>query len=232
MPLALGMSRRFSFGGPGVGYGQIRKMKGAGRMKLQKTLCILLSALLLLSAAFAGAGAEESEFFLEKEPGCRQLTLYWADPDADYDTCDVWVWFPGKDGSGQLFHPCEYGVKCMVNVPEDVSEVGFIVRRECSEPGGKSWGSAKKDVEEDRFAMMTGADTQVYLLPGDSMQYTSPDGGKTLNPIRVFTLAGIVSPTEIRYFIRPACRLDESQVHVRQRAGSWKSQSCPAGTIT
>jgi pullulanase len=63
---------------------------------------------------------------------------------------------------------------------------------------------------------MTGADTKIYLLPGDSMQYTSPDGGKTLNAIRSFTLAGIVSASEIRYFISPACRLDLDQVHVRQ----------------
>ena len=185
-------------------------------MKIQRTLSLLLAALLLFSAVSVGAWAEEGEFFLEKEPGCRQLTLYWSDPEADYATCDVWVWFPGRDGSGQTFHPCAYGVKCMVNVPEEVNEVGFIVRRNCSDPGGKSWGNAVKDVEEDRFAVLTGADTKVYLKPGDSMQYTSPDGGQTLVPIRVFTLAGIVSPTEIRYIISPACRLDLDQVHVRQ----------------
>ncbi len=185
-------------------------------MKTQRVLSLLLAALLILCVLPAGAWAEEEEFFLEKQPGCRQLTLYWNDPDADYSACDVWLWFPGKDGSGQLFHPCEYGVKCMVNVPEAVTEVGFIVRKNCSNPGGTSWGNATKDVEEDRFAVMTGQDTQIYLKPGDSMQYSSPDGGKTLNAIRVFTLAGIVSPTEIRYFISPACRLDLDQVHVRQ----------------
>ena len=63
------------------------------------------------------AAEAEEEFFLEKEPGCRQLTLYWQHPDADISKCDVWVWFPGMDGHGELFHPCAYGVKCMVNVP-------------------------------------------------------------------------------------------------------------------
>ena len=184
-------------------------------MNVRRSLSWLL-ALLLAVSALAGAWAEEGEYFLEKEPGCRQLTLYWVDPDADYSKCDVWVWFPGKDGGGTLFYPCDYGVKCMVNVPEEVSEVGFIVRKNCSDPGAKSWGSATKDVEEDRFAVMTGADTKIYLQPGDSMQYTSPDGGKTLNAIRTFTLAGIVSPTEIKYFISPACRLDLDQVHVRE----------------
>ena len=139
-------------------------------MKTQRILSLLLAALLILCVLPAGAWAEEEEFFLEKQPGCRQLTLYWNDPDADYSACDVWLWFPGKDGSGQLFHPCEYGVKCMVNVPEAVTEVGFIVRKNCSNPGGTSWGNATKDVEEDRFAVMTGQDTQIYLKPGDSMQ--------------------------------------------------------------
>ena len=99
-------------------------------MKMQRCLSLLLAAMLALSVE-AYAGAEEAEYFLEKEPGCRQLTLYWNDPSADYATCDVWVWFPGRDGSGQLFYPCDYGVKCMVNVPEEVTEVGFIVRKNC-----------------------------------------------------------------------------------------------------
>ena len=184
-------------------------------MRMHRFLPLLLAAALVFTV-LPGASAEEAEYFLPKEPGCRQLTLYWNDPGADYSKCDVWLWFPGKDGSGQLFYPCAYGVKCMVNVPEDVKEVGFIVRKDCSDPGGKSWGNATKDVEEDRFAVMTGDDTRIYLMPGDSMQYTSPDGGQTLNAIRTFTLAGIVSPTEIKYFISPACRLGLDQVHVRE----------------
>ena len=184
---------------------------------LRRLTALCLSLMMLWSLLPAAAEGTEEEFFLEKEDGCRQLTLYWTRPEGNYDRCDVWVWFPGKDGHGELFHPCAYGVKCMVNVPEDVKEVGFIVRKNCSNPGGSSWGSADKDVQEDRFAVMTGEDTAVYLKPGDSMQYTSPDGGKTLNPIRVFTLAGIMSPTEIRYFIEPAFRIESlSQVHVRR----------------
>ncbi len=163
-----------------------------------------------------GEEAEE-EFFLEKEEGCRQLTLYWNHPDADYAKCDVWIWFPGKDGSGHLFHPCAYGAKCMVNVPAEVSEVGFIVRRNCSQPGGSSWGDATKDFEDDRYVTMTGEDTVIYLKPGDGMQYVSSDGGETLKPIRVFTLAGIISPREIRYTLSPSTRIESlDQIHVRQ----------------
>ena len=165
-----------------------------------------------------GEAAEsgEAEYTLAPQEGCNQLTLYWSYPGEDYEKCDVWVWFPGRDGHGELFHPCAYGAKAVVNVPEEVSEVGFIVRRDCSDPGGSSWGSATKDFDGDRFAEITGRDTAIYLKSGEQMQYTSKDGGVTLDPIRVFKLAGIQSPTEIRYSLSPAKRiasLDEVAVY-------------------
>ena len=153
-------------------------------MTLKRSLCFLLVLTLCLGVCPA---LMEEEYSLERPEGSRQLTLYWTDEDADYSKCDVWMWFPGADGRGQLFHPCDYGVKCVLNVPQDVNEVGFIVRKNCSEPGGTSWGQATKDVEEDRFAVLTGVDTQIYLLAGDSMQYTSADGGKTLEPTKLRT---------------------------------------------
>ena len=197
-------------------------------MKFKQALALLMAALMLLgllagctdAPAPAQTAAPESggqqdviveptpdEYTIPREEGCNQLTLYWNHPSGNYDKCDVWVWFPGMDGHGELFHSCPYGAKIVVNVPQDVSEVGFIVRRDCSDPGGSSWGEATKDYDEDRFAVMTGADTVIYLKPGDKMQYTSEDGGKTLSPIRLFTMAGIISPTEIQYFISPAKRI-------------------------
>ena len=184
-------------------------------MRVKKLLALFL-ALSMLIPALCLAGSADEEYFLEREPGTRQLTLYWKRASTDYSKCDVWMWMPGKDGCGILFHPCAYGVKCVINVPEDVKEVGFIVRRDCSNPGGNSWGSATKDVDEDRYAVLTGDSTEIYLQPGDAMQYTSPDGGVTLVPIRVFTLAAIISNKEIRYNISPAARLTAAQVHVRQ----------------
>ena len=90
---------------------------------------------------------EAVEEYTEPIPeGHNQLTLYWTYPGT-YENCDIWIWFPGKDGKGYTFHECEYGGKVIVNVPEDVEEVGFIVRRDCSEPGGSSWGSATKDFD-------------------------------------------------------------------------------------
>ena len=152
--------------------------------------------------------AAEEEYSLPPEEGCRQLTLYWKGPSDSYENCDVWVWFPGRDGHGELFHPCPYGAKVVLNVPQAVEEVGFIVRRDCSDPGGSSWGEATKDYDGDRFAVLTGDSTAIYLKSGDSMQYTSKDGGLSLEPIRVFKMAGIQSPTEISYTVSPAVRID------------------------
>ena len=47
--------------------------------------------------------------FSAAEGGTRRLTLYWTSPGTDYAKCDMWIWFPGKDGSGHLLEPCEYG---------------------------------------------------------------------------------------------------------------------------
>ena len=151
-----------------------------------------------------------TEEFPPIEDGCNQLVLYWhADREVDIKTSDVWIWWGDVAGKGYLFLPCEYGFKCVVNVPEDVSEVGFIVRTGCSDPGGSSWGSATKDFEADRFAVITGKETHIYLVSGDGAQYYSEDGGKTLDQIRIFTQAGIVSANEIRYTVSPAVRISD-----------------------
>ena len=159
--------------------------------------------------------AEEQEYTLEREAGCNQLTFYWYGNGVNYDKCDMWIWYPNADGHGYLFHPCEYGVKVVLNVPEDITEVGFIVRKNCSDPGGSSWGDATKDFDGDRFAQITGPDTRVWLKPGDQAQYMSDDGGKTLYQAMKFTMAGIIALNQIKYNITPAARItDLSQVQV------------------
>ena len=151
--------------------------------------------------------APTEEYTLEREDGKNQLTFYWTDKTADYSTCDMWIWMPGADGRGYVFHPCESGAKVVLNVPEEITEVGFIVRRNCSDPGGTSWGEATKDFADDRFAIMDGPDTVIYLKPGDGGQYISTDGGKTLTQTKLFSLAAIVGMNQIQYFVTPAAKI-------------------------
>ena len=139
---------------------------------------------------------------VERQEGCNLLTFYWKGT-ADLETSDVWIWWEGKDGSGYPLVPCEYGGKCTVNVPDYIKEVGFIVRTDCSDPCQNFWGNAEKDWAEDRTAVITGENTEIYLITGNGAQYRSDDGGATLQQIRFFNLAGIISPTGIRYFIAP-----------------------------
>ncbi len=156
----------------------------------------------------------EDEYTLEKEPGHNQITFYWSHPGV-IENADVWAWWDGKEGSGYLLYPCDYGAKAVINVPEDIEQIGFIVRTDCSDPGGSAWGSATKDFGEDRFAVIEGADTFIYLKSGDGAQYTSNDGGKTLEMIRKFTLAGITDFHNIQYNVTPGVNITEyTQVNV------------------
>ena len=154
------------------------------------------------------------EYFEPIPDGYNQVTFYWT-YDGTYENCDMWIWQPNKDGKGYLFHECEYGGKVIVNVPEGVSEIGFIVRRDCSDPGGTSWGSATKDYDADRFAKIEGKETVIYLQSGDPAQYKSSDGGKTLNQSRKFSMASMSDARAISYKIAPKTTIsDLKQVKV------------------
>ena len=168
----------------------------------------MLTALLLALTLLGGTPARAEEYSLPREEGTRQVVFYWNGDGADYETCDMWIWYPNADGHGYLFHPCEYGAKVVLNVPESESKVGFIVRRNCSDPGGASWGEATKDYDGDRYAELDGDVTEVYLKPGDGNMYKSSDGGKTLYQEKKMTLAGIVEMDQIQYFLSPAVRIE------------------------
>jgi pullulanase len=198
---------------------------------MKKLIALTLCVLMLLSA-LSGCGkkpgnepeptetvspteAPIEEYTLPREDGTNQLIFYWYNPAGSYDDCDMWIWYPNADGHGYLFHPCEYGAKVVLNVPQDITEVGFIVRKNCSDPGGSSWGQAVKDFDGDRYAVITGEVTEVYLKPGDEVQYKSDDGGKTLYQDKIIKLAGMISLNEIKYTISPAARftsLDQVKV--------------------
>ena len=151
--------------------------------------------------------SQGDEYFLPKEDGMNQLTLYWKASSINFETSDMWIWFPGKDGRGYEMHPCAYGAKCVINVPKDIEEVGFIVRVDCSDPCGTSWGEATKDYDGDRFVEMDG-DTEVYLVSKDGAIYHSKDGGVTLMQKQTVNYVGIISKNEIKYSITPAMRIE------------------------
>ena len=150
----------------------------------------------------------EDEYMLPLEDGYNQLTIYW-NYNGTYENCDVWIWWGDVAGKGYTFHECAYGAKMVVNVPENITEVGFIVRRDCSEPGGSSWGSATKDYEQDRFVILEGRETVIYLKSGDPSQYKSDDGGKTLTMIKKFSLAGIVDDKKIEFRVTPKVKISD-----------------------
>ena len=153
-----------------------------------------------------GYTPDPNEWTLEREEGMNQLTVYWKADMINFMTSDMWMWFPGKDGRGYEMHPCAYGAKCMINVPKDVKEVGFIVRVNCSDAGGTSWGDATKVYDGDRFVEMDG-DTAVYLVGNEAEIYFSNDGGKTLMQKQAVNYVGIISKNEIKYSITPAMRI-------------------------
>ena len=171
------------------------------------------------TAAPTAAPTEEpapAEYQLEREAGCNQLSIYWTKDKFDIDTSDMWIWFKGKDGKSYPMHPCDYGAKVVVNVPEDVEEVGFIVRTDCSDVGSTSWGTATKDYDGDRFVKMTGGDLSIFLKSGEETIYYSEDGGMNLQQKLAFKFAGITAENQIKYTVEPAVKLTSlEQIQVK-----------------
>ena len=158
----------------------------------------------------------EDNYFLPKEDGCNQITFYWVSSKG-IENCDIWCWWGDTAGKGYVMQPWGLGGKVVINVPEGVSEVGFIVRTSCSDPGGTSWGNATKDgTDSDRFATISGDETFVYLKSGDANQYISYDGGRTLTMAKKFTFAEIYDFNTIKYTVSPKTKitsLDQIKVY-------------------
>ncbi len=181
------------------------------------------------------------EYTLPLEDGCKQLTIYYH-RSAGYENCDIWIWHDEGDMGGQLFHECEYGAKVVVNVPDTISLVGFIIRTGCSDPGGSSWGTATKDAtEDDRFVTLTGTYTEIYTKAGDANSYTSDDGGKTLTLILKISMADMRSLTSIMYTFSSAYKISSlNDVKVTDNEGnsvgisgvSTLGTSATMGTVT
>ena len=147
------------------------------------------------------------EYILPLEEGYNQLTIYFKH-NATYDNCDIWMWWGDVAGKGYTLHKCAYGAKAVVNVPEGIDQVGFIVRKNCSDPGGDSWGEATKDFDADRYVTIEGRETVIYLKSGVEDQFKSNDGGKTLEMIKRFSLASMKNEKAISYKIAPKIKID------------------------
>ena len=162
----------------------------------------------------------EHASYAEKKEGYNLITFYWNNPlIKDMSSCDLWAWWDGGGGGAFLWEPCEYGGRVTLSIPEGISEVGFIPRKYCTQPGdGSSWGNAEKDCgPDDLFATIEGPDTFIYLRGGvnDANQYHSYDGGKTLKVIKKFNIAGIIDRSTIEYYVTPATKLsDISQIKI------------------
>lgn len=193
-------------------------------------LCILFSLLMVFTSCKTptapidsgnGSSEAEEEYTLELEDGFRQLTIYY-NRASGYENCDIWLWYDGADGRGYLLHECAYGAKVVVNVPETVEEVGYIIRTGCSDPGGTSWGSATKDgTDSDRSVALDGEYTVIYTKAGDANNYVSDDGGKTLSIMKSITLADLKTRTKIKVYLSDAnTRLKKEEVSVADIDGN------------
>ena len=160
----------------------------------------------------------EHASYAEHKDGYNLITFYWSNKNADVSKCDLWTWWDDGGGGTYLWEKCDYGYRVTLSVPEHITEVGFIPRKNCTDPGGTSWGYAEKDCgPDDLFATIEGKDTFIYLRGGknDPNQYHSNDGGKTLTVIKKFNLAGMVNQNTIEYYITPATKLTRiSQIKV------------------
>ena len=185
----------------------------------------LIALLLIIAMCFPLALTscdknKTEEYTLPLEDGYNQITFYWTYSGDSYENCDIWIWYGDVAGQGYLFHECDYGAKVVVNVPDYVTEVGFIVRKNCSDPGGNSWGEATKDYDQDRFALITGRETFVYLKPGDANQYISNDGGKTLEVRKDISIATMTDCNVVKFRVTPKVvirSLDQVKVYEGDR---------------
>lgn len=192
-------------------------------------ICVILSCVMCFGAfgcqsggdSGGNGGGSDEEYTLELEEGCRQLTIYYKRA-LGYENCDIWLWYEGAVGRGYVFHECNYGAKVVVNVPNTVTEVGYIIRTGCSDPGGTSWGTATKDgTDNDRSVTLEGDYTVIYTKSGDANNYKSNDGGKTLELMKYITIADLQTLTKIKVRVSDsATRLQLSDVTLTDGDGN------------
>ena len=180
------------------------------KKQLNRVLSLLLVFVMLLSMAACGQGnpttgtpTSPTDPTPPKDNGTKTLTIYW-NYDGDLSTASFWVWPEGGDGYSYPVEACDYGAKCVVEIPEDVTRVGFIAVYDCTSVGGNSWPGGTKDYDGDRFVDMNG-DVTIYLKRGDEMIYYSKEAANTAQAVIRF--AGMASLTTIKYNLPEATRI-------------------------
>jgi len=184
-------------------------------------LCVLLSTVFVFAACGKSDDDKttgDEEYTLELEDGYRQLTIYY-NREQGYENCDVWLWYGTVAGRGYTFHECEYGAKMVVNVPDSVTDVGFIIRYDCSNPGEDTWSNAKKDGEADRKVKLDGDYTVIYTKFGDTNNYTSTDGGKTLDIMRFISLADMQDLRHVKIAVSDSSKVNADAVQIVDGTG-------------
>ena len=86
------------------------------------------------------------------------MIIHYHRYDGNYEGWDLWLWGPGLNGSAYEFDSDDvYGKVAYCTIPEDLSEVGFLVRL-------GNW--AAKDVAQDRYVETDEGVTEIWLLQG------------------------------------------------------------------
>lgn len=146
-----------------------------------------------------------TEDYSDIPAGYNQLVLYW-DRSEGLDTAAFWIWPEGGDGQGYPVEADAYGCKVVVNLPENVTRVGFIACYDCTATSGSSWIGGTKDVDADRFIEISERRVVAYLKSGDPNIYFSEDGG-SLDIVKEITMAGMTGMNTIKYNINPKVRI-------------------------
>ena len=145
------------------------------------------------------------DYQLPAEEGCRQLIVYWREAAHSYKDNDLWLWHDLAEGRAYEFHPCSYGGKAMVNIPESIEEVGFIIRKNAT-THGETWGVADKVYDNDRTITLTGDVTEIYLTGVNPYKFESSDGGQTLTVVKQIEKVTISELNEISFTVVPATK--------------------------
>ena len=149
---------------------------------------------------------EPTEDYSDVPEGYNQLVIYW-DYAGDLSTAAFWIWPEGGNGQGYPVEADAYGCKVVVDLPADVTRVGFIACYGCTATSGSTWIGGTKDVDADRFIDMNARRVTAYLKSGDPNIYFSKDGGGSLDIAKEIKMAGMTAMNAIKYQINPRVRI-------------------------